>query len=113
MKFVLTYVVLIYYTMSEISPELIRSVDIPKYIIYDIDFDRRGVSGAYIYIYILFSFLFISLSGDRRGGMRAFLLMPLSLNSGASKLKDLYSLDLLLYKSKITEAGGSEKPPTF
>ena len=86
MKFVLTYVVLIYYTMSEISPELIRSVDILKYIIYDIDFDRRGISGAYIYI--LFSFLFISLSGDRRGGMRAFLLMPLSLNSGASK--DLY-----------------------
>lgn len=59
MKFVLTYVVLIYYTMSEISPELIRSVDIPKYIIYDIDFDRRGVSGAYIYIYsFFFSFYF-------------------------------------------------------
>jgi hypothetical protein len=91
--------------MSEISPELIRSVGlrlqhIPKCIIYDIDFDRRGISGAYIYI--LFSFLFISLSGDRRGGMGAFLLMPLSLKSGASK--DLYRLDLLLYKFQILVA---------
>jgi hypothetical protein len=121
MKFVLTYVVLIYYTMSEISPELIRSVGlrlqhIPKCIIYDIDFDRRGISGAYIYI--LFSFLFISLSGDRRGGMGAFLLMPLSLKSGASK--DLYSLDLLLYKFQIlgprysragADPGGAPAPP--
>lgn len=82
MKFVLTYVILICYTMSEISPELIRSVGfylqhIPKCIIYDIVFDRREISGENIHI--LFSFLFISLSGDRRGGMGAFLLMALSL----------------------------------
>lgn len=68
--------------MSEISPELIRSVGfylqhIPKCIIYDIVFDRREISGENIHI--LFSFLFISLSGDRRGGMGAFLLMALSL----------------------------------
>lgn len=67
MKFVLTYVVLIYYTMSEISPELIRSVDIPKYIIYDIDFDRRGVSGAYIYIFFFLFFLFLYLATGEAG----------------------------------------------
>lgn len=50
---------------------------IPKCIIYDIVFDRREISGENIHI--LFSFLFISLSGDRRGGMGAFLLMALSL----------------------------------